>query len=106
MALPSNREGGSAKAKLTLFSTSTDRGVLFDGEGEFVVGHSHTWRVGSTRTSVDSGHSHRVTLGRVQKNPQDGHFHTITEEIKELDNVRSDGSVSIFARTGGRNIAK
>ena len=81
MALPSNRAGGSSKAKLVLFSTSTDRGVLFDGEGEFTEGHSHTWRVGDARTSVDSGHSHRVTVGRVQKDPQDGHFHTITEEI-------------------------
>lgn len=105
MALASNREGGTARAKLTLFTTSTDIGPLFDGHGEFVTGHSHTWRVGDARTSTDSGHSHRVTIGRVQKDLNDGHAHTIAEEIKELDLVRDGGIPSSFGKRGGRREA-
>ncbi len=86
--------------------TSTDRGPLFDGEDDFDMGHSHTWRNGDARTSVDAGHSHRVTLGRVQKNPNDGHAHTIGEAIKELDNLNSRGAPSFFARRGGRRDAE
>ena len=107
MALSGNRQGGSPRARIVTFMTSTDRGPLFDGdEGEFVTGHSHTWRNGDARTSADAGHSHRVTLGRVQKNPNDGHAHTIGEAIPELENVRSDGVPSMFARRGGRRDAE
>ena len=71
MALSGNREGGSPRARLTLHLTSTDRGPLFDGAGEFTEGHNHTWREGSASTSVDAGHSHRVVLGRVHRVPNE-----------------------------------
>lgn len=105
MALPSNREGGSPRAKHPLHATSTDRGPLFDGEGEFTEGHAHTWRQGDARTSVDKGHSHRVVLGRVQRNPSDGHRHTVVEEIKELEAIRDSGVPSFFGQKGGRREA-
>lgn len=105
MAIASNREGGSPRATHTLHSTTTDRGPLFDGDEEFMEGHSHTWRVGDARTSVDKGHSHRVVLGRIQRSPNDGHRHTMAEEVKELERIRDSGIPSFFGKSGGRREA-
>ena len=100
---PSHRDDASPKADRPLMETTRDIGPSFDGEGEFAFGHTHTWRAGDARTSIDAGHSHRVVLGRVQTNPIDRHVHTLAGEVDEVgDEAFGEGPTGNFVRKSSR----
>lgn len=105
---PSQRDGSSSpRTGAALWQTTRDVGEQFDGGGEFSFGHSHSWRQGDARTSVDEGHSHRVVLGRIQDNPIDGHSHTITGMVDEKGDGRfGEGPNGEFTRITSRRDAE
>ena len=100
---PSQRDDASPKADRPLMETTRDVGPSFDGDGEFSFGHTHTWRAGDARTSIDMGHSHRVVLGRVQTNPIDQHGHSLAGEVDEVgDGPFGEGPTGNFVRKSSR----
>ena len=103
----SQRDDATAKADRPLMQTTRDVGPQFDGEGDFAFGHSHTWRGGDARTSIDAGHSHRVVLGKIQFNPIDRHTHTLAGEVDEMgDGLFGTGPSGDFVRKSSRRDAE
>lgn len=90
MALPSQRRGGTPRARKPLMVTTRDRSPHFD-EMEFDDGHVHTFRPGDAHTSTNKGHYHRIVLGRVQTSRVDGHTHGVDREIDELEEYGPHG---------------
>ena len=103
----SQRDDATLNADRPLMETTRDVGPQFDGTGEFSFGHTHTWRAGDARTSIDQGHSHRVVLGRVQANPIDRHIHTLAGEVDEMgDGPFGAGPTGNFVRKSSRRDAE
>ncbi len=103
----SQRDDASPNADRPLIETTRDVGPQFDGKGEFAFGHTHTWRAGDARTSIDAGHSHRVVLGKVQPNFLDRHIHTFAGEVDEMgDGPFGEGATGNFVRKSSRRDAE